>query len=691
MICCLNPHCQNPLNADDATVCHSCGATLTLILRGRYRAVQPIGQGGFGRTYLALDEDRMGVQCVIKQFSPQVQGTKSLEKAVRLFNQEAVRLYELGEHAQIPTLLAYFEQDRYLYLVQQFIEGHNLLQELKQKGPFSESRIRDLLNDLLPVLRFIHQHQVIHRDITPMNILRRKSDDRLVLIDFGVAKQINEETEPQPGTKIGTEGYSPIEQLRSGQAYPASDLYSIGATCIHLMTQVKPESLYDPLRGCWIWRDYLRKKGVEVSDQLADILEKLLKDLVHERYQSADEVMRDLHADYFRPASPFKAASAMSSSGRAGGLRSPTGRPASRSQSAPVPSSSPRSGSSSREQPPAHNVSGYPPSSPPKSSPGAASGAPTSRSPISRTPVSRPGGVAGSGRCAMVLMGHTSWVTCVAISNRTAVLASSSLDDTVNVWNSETGELLLTLKGHTRPVNAIAISPHGKTLVSASDDYTLKMWNLQTGALMSTLTGHARDVNAVAISPDGQFLFSGGEDRTIKVWQMGSGTLLRTLFGVAGMIKSIAVSPNGQYLASGGLDNKIKLWNLQTGEQTRSWTGHLNSVNAIAIAADNRTLVSGSKDKTVKLWNLETGELLQTFSDHIRDVQAVAISPDGTTVVSGSSDTTIKLWNVRTGQMIETLTDHADVVNAVAISSDGRLLVSGSSDKTVRLWPMLSP
>ncbi|NJR60931.1 MAG: protein kinase [Cyanobacteria bacterium CRU_2_1] len=301
MICCLNPRCQKPLNPDDAKVCQTCGTPL-MLLRGRYRAAQPLGQGGFGRTYLAFDEDRLNTRCVIKQFSPQIQGTKSLEKAVRLFNQEAVRLDELGEHSQIPTLLAYFEQDGYLYLVQQFIEGQSLLQEMRKQGAFNERQIRDMLSDVLPVLRFIHRHQVIHRDITPSNILRRQADDRLVLIDFGVAKQLSEEASGEMGTRVGTEGYAPMEQFRGGRAFPASDLYSLGATCLHLMTQTRPDNLYDPLNGHWIWREYLaEEKKILVSDQLAHIFDHLLKDLVGERYQSADEVMRDLNADSFCP------------------------------------------------------------------------------------------------------------------------------------------------------------------------------------------------------------------------------------------------------------------------------------------------------------------------------------------------------------------------------------------------------
>jgi WD40 repeat protein/tRNA A-37 threonylcarbamoyl transferase component Bud32 len=682
MICCLNPHCPKPCNPDDASVCNACHKPLSR-LRGRYRTVEPLGQGGFGRTYLALDEDRLNTRCVIKQFSPQLQGAKSLEKAIRLFHQEAIRLDELGEHPQIPTLLAYFEQDGFFYLVQQFIEGQSLFQEMRQQGAFTERQIRDVLADVLPVLRFIHKHQVIHRDITPNNILRRP-DGRLVLIDFGVAKQLNQASPTDPmaevGTRVGTEGYAPIEQFRGGKAFPASDLYSLGATCLHLMTQNRPDSLYDPLNGRWIWREYLvKQKNVVVSEQLAHIFEHLLKDLVAERYQSADEVMRDLNADSFLP--PPKAIGSSPKLSPPTMPSRPSFPPKEGFLSKPPTSRSPNLTAST--------------SKPPTSRP------PTSKPPIAKPPISNPSNHSSavsssparsissrSPRCIYTLMGHSSWVTSVALSPTAPLAASSSLDDTIKLWNLQTGTELFTLTGHARGVNAIAISPDGKLLISGSDDYTVKVWSLQNGALLGTLLGHTRDVNAVAVSPDGKLFASGGEDRTIRVWSASTGALLKTLVGVAGMVKAIALSPDGTILASGGLDNKTRLWNIQTGKQIHTLVGHLNSINTLTFSPDGQQVITGSKDKTIRIWNGQSGELVRTLSEHIRDVSAVAITPSGKAIVSGSSDTTIKLWDLSIGKAIYTWTDHTDTVNAIAVSPDGRYLVSGSSDKTVRVWQL---
>ncbi|MBW4487818.1 MAG: serine/threonine protein kinase [Trichocoleus desertorum ATA4-8-CV12] len=685
MICCLNPNCKQPQNPDSATVCQSCEAKLFPLLRDRYRILQPIGQGGFGRTYLAIDEDRLKTRCVVKQFSPQVQSARSLDKAIRLFDQEAVRLHELGEHPQIPALLAYFEQEQRLYLVQQFIEGLNLAQELHQQGRFSEQKIRDVLNDLLPVLRFVHECQVVHRDITPSNIVRRKLDQKLVLIDFGVAKLLSDVTLAQPGTKIGTEGYSPIEQLRSGKAYPASDLYSLGATCLYLMTQVKPEELYDPLKGRWLWQEYLARKGVNVSSQLGQILDKLLKDLVSDRYQSVDEVLQDLQA--VPPSLPDSAPK-------------PTNPPLS---SIPPTSQPPRSRPLT-SQPPLRvsNRSGSSSSS--GSSSGSTSGAisgPRASAPISQPASSKPPSSSHSfsgppksqlalWKCVGTLTGHSSWVMSLAISSRKQILVSGSLDDTLKVWNLQTGNLIRTLPGHLKAINSVAISPDGQLLVSGSDDTTVKIWNLQTGDLLHNLVGHSRDVNSVMITPNGLLLASGSEDRTVRLWKVRTGELLRTLSGTAGMVKSVVISPNSLLLASGGLDNQIKLWHLGSGELTRTLYGHFNSVNSVAITPDGQILASGSKDKTIRLWNLQTGELIRTLTGHADMVNAIAITPDGRMLISGSSDKTIKVWSVGTGDLICTLKDHSNPISAIAISAGGQLFASGSWDNTIKIWQLTS-
>ncbi len=293
MVCCLNPDCQNPQNPDGNKFCTSCGAKLQPVLRSRYRIIKPLGQGGFGRTYLAEDIDKLNERCVVKQLAPTAQGSSALQKATQLFGEEARRLQQLGEHPQIPALYAYFEEDRRLYLVQQFIEGRDLKEELQQQGAFSEEKIWEVLNNLLPVLGFVHEHQVIHRDIKPQNIMRRSRNCLLVLIDFGASKELTATVMAKPGTSIGSNGYAPLEQMERGEAYPASDLFSLGATCFHLLTGISPFKLWVRSGYSWVgcWREYLK---TPVSEKLGRVLDKLLQVNIERRYQSAEEVIGDL-------------------------------------------------------------------------------------------------------------------------------------------------------------------------------------------------------------------------------------------------------------------------------------------------------------------------------------------------------------------------------------------------------------
>ncbi|MBW4478859.1 MAG: serine/threonine protein kinase [Tolypothrix brevis GSE-NOS-MK-07-07A] len=300
---CLNPRCPKPENADNIKFCQTCGSKL--ILKERYRAIKPIGQGGFGITFLAVDEDKPSKpRCVIKQFYPQAQGTSTLQKAVELFTQEAMRLDELGKHPQIPELLAYFTQDDRQFLVQEFIDGQNLAQESAQNGAFNEKQIRQLLNDLLTVLQFCHQRQVIHRDIKPENIIRRASTNELVLVDFGAAKVASNNALNQTGTSIGSPEYVAPEQMR-GKALFASDIYSLGATCIRLLTERSPFDSYDTHNDTWIWRQYLK---TPINEQLGKVLDKMLESIPVRRYQTVDEVLKDLNQQPHLAATPPKSA-----------------------------------------------------------------------------------------------------------------------------------------------------------------------------------------------------------------------------------------------------------------------------------------------------------------------------------------------------------------------------------------------
>lgn len=726
MIYCLNPDCKQPINLAEASLCAHCNSPLTPLLRGRYRIQKQLGRGGFGKTFLAIDEDRLNAPCVIKQFSPQAKGTDAMEKAVRLFEQEARRLDELGEHPQIPTLLAYFEYDQRLYLVQQFVEGQTLVQELADQGVFPEQKIREVLVGILPILKFVHDRNVIHRDITPANIIRRESDGKLVLIDFGVAKLLNESTLGLPGTKIGTEGYAPIEQLRSGKAYPASDLYSLGVTCLYLVTQTKPEELYDPLRGRWQWQERLTELNLAVSNGVADMLDVMVRDLVPERFQTAAAAIEVLLAALKHPPlglpvgapipqpPPLSPSRPMPLTGELPPPRSRIPMPEKDKDDvtaiqikAPPTIAAPPTSKPLQSQPlSAQRVSGMPNTGsdrPITSQPTTAQ--PTTNKPITGQPTTKQpitgqlttGGLTNPRSalgqvdypCLARLKGHSSWVLALAISPDSRFLASAGLDDRIIIWDITTGQARFTINdAHNKPINSLAISPDGQWLASASDDDTIKIWQLATGQLTKVLAGHTQDVNAVMFTPDGQFIVSGSEDRTVSVWRWATGERLRNFPEVSGLVKVTAVSANGEFAAAGGSDSVIKVWNLNGGHLVQTLKGHLNAVQALAISSEGRFVVSGSKDRTIRIWILKTGEMVRALVKHLDAINGVVISPDSRVIISGSADKTVRVWRLPTGEPLATLNQHTGAVNAIAVSNNQRWFASGSADGQICIWQL---
>ncbi|MEG4121733.1 AAA-like domain-containing protein, partial [Microcoleus sp. N9_B4] len=295
-----------------------------------------------------------------------------------------------------------------------------------------------------------------------------------------------------------------------------------------------------------------------------------------------------------------------------------------------------------------------------------------------------------TGKPIATLTGHSLLVRSVAFSPDGLTLASASADNTIKLWNLQTGKPIATLTGHRNEVTSIAFSPDGKTLASASADNTIKLWNLQTQKNIKTLTGHSSAVNNVAWSPDGKTLASASADKTIKLWNLQTQKELATLSGHSSFVNSVAWSPDGKTLASASADKTIKLWNLQTQKEFTTLSGHSSFVNSVAWSLDGKTLASASADKTIKLWNLQSKEVIASLTGHSSFVNSVAISPDGKTLASASGDNTIKLWNLQTQKNIKTLTRYSSAVNSVAISPDGKTLASASADKTIKLWNLQS-
>jgi WD40 repeat protein len=613
---CLNPVCQKPRNPEDAKFCQNCGAKLWV--GDRYQALELIGQGGFGRTFLAVDRQReQGDRCVIKQLLPRSLGLNAPSSS-DLFQREVTQLIELGQHPQIPRLLDHLEWEDAFYLIQQYIEGLNLEKVLEKEDTWSETQIWELLTDLLPVLQFVHSRQVIHRDIKPENIVRPRSGGKLVLVDFGASKYADK-TPARTGTLIGSAGYVAPEQAM-GKAVFASDLYSLGVTCAHLLTGMHPFDLYSVSQDAWVWQQYLTQS---VTSRLRKVLDKLLQRGISQRYQTASEVLQDLPAHRSRPS---KSSSPSISwvcdrtlTGHEGEVTalsiSPSGRTlASGSRDKTIKLWQLDSGEL------LHTFGG-------------------------RSLWSNLGSNLGSnfGSNLWPNRGHQDRISALVFSRNGRILMSGSSDGSIKLWDLANLTLISTLPGHGWEISAIALDPQGYLLVSGSGDGLIQLWEPETDELIANLAQHQERISALLIHPQKQILVSGSYDKTIRLWDLSNDQVIRTLKGHVDRVSALAITPDGSILLSASWDKTIKLWDFQHWEQLRVISAHRDRINCLAMHPTGRLLASGSEDNSIKLWDVESGSRLALLR-HSWGVNAIAFSPDGKRLVSGSADETIKIW-----------------------------------------------
>ncbi|MBI4780432.1 MAG: serine/threonine protein kinase [Oscillatoriophycideae cyanobacterium NC_groundwater_1537_Pr4_S-0.65um_50_18] len=593
MTYCTNPNCPEPQNSDTPPTCHTCGSSLQL--NDRYFALQLLGQGACERTFLAIDTQNNSINynstnCVIKQIF--CSATSAPGAAIAL-PPEIQHLQALSNHPQIPSLIDAFEQAGQLYLVQDWIDGQNLAIVLQQQGSFSEPQIWRLLTELLPLLHLTHQHQLIHQDIKPENIIQ--TPKHFFLVDFSAAIGVVSAAPPR-----GSPEYAAPEQTQ-GKATYASDLYSLGVTCIHLLTEVSPFDLYDTLNDCWIWRSCLPQP---VSDRLAQILDHLIQHQVSSRFQTAAQVMAAM------------------------GLRSPIAR------TRETPAYTPRH---SRQAQGAVNTIALCPIAPTLASAGDNKAIYLWDLTTQQRPVKLP----------------AQGVRSLLFAPDGKTLISAGDDKTIRLWDWQSGKPLTAFVGHTASIRSLALSPDGKTLASAGWDKTVRLWDWQSGELIQVWR-HGLQVTAVAFSPNGEWIASASCDRTVRLWQLPQPDQQLdqpiVLSGHTWAVLTVAFSPDSQILATGSEDNSIKLWEVQTGRLLQTLTEHSWAIAALAFSPDGKTLISASWDKTIKLWEIASGRLQASLLGHTDSVNAIAVRPAaagfpaGYEIFSGSRDQSIHQW-----------------------------------------------
>ncbi|MFM7364745.1 MAG: protein kinase domain-containing protein [Cuspidothrix sp.] len=566
-----------------------------MLIEEHYRIIKAIATRRLYQTFLAVNESQFPpLLCVVLKFPSSTQTPENFQHQVQ-------QLIELGKHPQIPNFIKHCIQNEYYYLIQEFIPGDNLATLVEKQGVFNENQIWQVLHSVLPVLKFIHNHQVIHRNIKPENIILRSGNqdllNNLALVDLGMMKILsNNQLEDNI---VGSPEYISPEQIQ-GKAVFASDLYSLGLSCIYLLTQISPFELFDISQNSWVWRDYLT---TPISEYLAQTLDKFIKNDLQERWQSADQLIYNL------------------------GIKN-------NSLKSTVDNHYWTFSHSLKNQ-----ISSY----------------------INTIALSHDHQILASGeddksvklwnlnnqQLTANFTAHTQAITSVVFNHNDTILATASDDKTIILWDVQTLNKIHTLTGHSHTIKSLAFHPDGQILASASWDKTIKIWDINTGLELNTLTGHQLQVNAVTFSANGQLLASASCDRTARVWQLKAGKyhLFTTLTGHAWAVLTVAFSPtNHNLLATGSSDNTIKLWDVSTGELMGTLSDHSWSVVAVAFSSDGETLISGSWDKTIKIWQIKTNKKIASLTGHTDSISSVAMSQDGILIASGSRDKTIKLW-----------------------------------------------
>jgi hypothetical protein len=561
-----------------------------------------------------------------------------------------------------------------------------------------------LLEKLALAMQAAHDKGVIHRDLKPANVLLAE-DGSPKITDFGLAKKLDEASQTNTGSVMGTPSYMAPEQAEGKKDIgPACDVYALGAILYELLTGRPPFKAATPLDTILqVVADEpapARQLNAQVPRDLETVCLKCLEKAPQRRYATARDLAQDLHRYLAgepvqaRPVCSWERAwkwakrrpalatlfavivlAALSLLG--GGLGFTAALAEQRNQALQAQDDAERARNEAQQR---------------------ALQEKELRQAVEQQKAEK--------EKQLLRSEWLLYTSQIALAQREwqdgEVLHARDLLDACRRdfrgWEHAYlhhlfNETQQTFRGHTQFVYSVSFSPDGKRLASASGDPfdhnkpgEVKVWDAHTGQHVRTLKGHTGDVLSVCFSPDGKRLASASWDKTVKVWDAASGQQIHTLKGHTEPVSSVCFSPDGKRLASASRDQTVKVWDAQTGQGTLTLKGHTSEVSSVCFSPDGKRLASASDDQTVKVWDAASGKEVLSLQGHTGPVTSVCFSPDGKRLASASFDNAVKLWDAATGQEVLSLKGHTHYVTSLSFSADGRRLASASWDWTVKVW-----